>query len=71
MPYYGNYESHRVEFEGYVKHETDLAILFQYGEKEVWLPKSHIELENYLIESEKLLTIAIPLWLARQKGLEF
>lgn len=46
--------------------ETDAAYLFDIygdGEKEVWIPKSQIELD------EEDCTFNIPRWLAEEKGL--
>jgi len=51
---------------GEIKKETDLAILFFDGEKEVWIPKSQIESRvNYSDSVE----IEIPAWLAEEKEL--
>jgi len=56
------------EFTGIIKHQTDRAILFYDGVKEVWIPKSQIEEEDdYEIGEEA--TITIPEWLAIDKEL--
>lgn len=47
-----------------IEHETDDAILFAFGDEEVWLPKSQIDVD----EEEGMLDI--PLWLAEEKEIE-
>ena len=62
------------EFVGTIKFETQHdnpnagAILFDNGNKEVWLPKSQIE-DIDLQANEPLATITIPEWLAMEKEL--
>jgi len=50
------------DFSAEKRHETAAAVLIFDGEKEVWLPKSH--LEDYGDG-----TFAVPQWLAEKKGL--
>jgi len=49
----------------WIDHTTDKAILFFFGDDEIWLPKSQItdldEVAN---------TVEIPLWLAEEKEIE-
>jgi len=51
-------------FEGAIKRETEKAILFevQGGGKEIWLPKSQVELEKSGL-------VMIPKWLVDKHGL--
>ena len=44
--------------------ERHKAILFQIGGKEVWLPRSLIEVD------EKDKTVALPAWKCEQEGLD-
>ncbi len=55
-----------LEFVGTIKFETDKAILFYDGSKEVWLPKSQIE-DIDLESASPLASITIPEWLAYKK----
>ena len=56
-----------VELEGYIKAQTDKAILFDYEDVEDWIPKSQLESSDALVE-ETLISITIPEWLAKEKG---
>ncbi len=51
-----------IDIAGYVRHETDAAILLFDGEREVWLPKSKIEDNGDG-------TWGMPEWLAMEKEL--
>jgi len=56
-----------IEISGQKKHETDRAILFFDGKKEIWLPKSQIEdLEE---RGKGVIIVTIPEWLAVDKEL--
>lgn len=58
--------SDHVTLTGEIKRETDKAILFFDGTREVWLPKSQLEdRSNYSDGTE----ITIPTWLAEGKEL--
>ena len=48
-----------------VKHETDKAFLVTDGAKDVWLPKSQVELYP---EGDTAI-VTMPEWLAKDKGL--
>jgi hypothetical protein len=52
-----------VDIAGAVRRESDKAVLFFDGTKEVWLPKSLVEWDA----GER--TMAMPEWLAQDKGL--
>jgi len=58
----------KVEITVEVIKETELAVLVTDGDEEVWLPKSHIETDEDFI-SGVAIEIAIPEWLANEKGL--
>ncbi len=68
--------SNIIELEGYMKTETDGAILFssEINECFVWIPKSLIEIDDSLYESDKIydykrVTILIPENIALEKEL--
>jgi hypothetical protein len=46
--------------------ESDMAILIDDGDNEVWLPRSQIEYET---DKEGFTTVTLPEWLAMDKGL--
>ncbi|WP_291208920.1 hypothetical protein [Hyphomonas sp.] len=54
-------------------HETPAAVLVtDDGTREVWLPKSKIEIEhtgNYDHRRREVLVVSVPEWLAKDKGL--
>lgn len=54
-----------IEFDGYVVHETDAAVLFHVDDvdEDIWFPRSVCELDI----SET--SIRVPHWLARNKSL--
>jgi hypothetical protein len=62
--------SKEVEIEAEYIHETDLALLINDGDQEVWLPKSQIKYD-YVQGSDSLLEIIVtmPEWLAIEKEL--
>lgn len=53
---------------GEVRYQTDRAILFYDGAKEVWLPKSQIEDPEEFAVGEAI-DVLLPEWLAKDKGL--
>lgn len=55
-----------VSLQGEIRRETDLAILFFDGSREVWIPKS--QLEDRSVYSDGV-EIVIPRWLAEEKEL--
>lgn len=54
--------SNLIDIAGEIRRETDHAILLFDGNKEVWLPKSQVE-------DNRDGTIAMPEWLAKERGL--
>lgn len=68
MPYNRNEMD---EYFGMFLYESDLAILVDFdGESDgVWLPKSKIEYDDGDYERGDPITVAVPLWLAEDKGL--
>jgi predicted RNA-binding protein (virulence factor B family) len=58
-----------VEIFGEVKAVTDMAILLDDGDVEVWLPLSQIESETDDYEKGDEITVFIPEWLAEEKEL--
>jgi hypothetical protein len=57
-----------IELSGEIRFETERAILFCDGNKEVWLPRSQIE-DIDLTTSPPSAVITIPEWLAENKEL--
>jgi hypothetical protein len=57
-----------IEIEGEIITDTDYAILLFDGSLEGWVPKSLIEVDPEFYEFEKLVTVSMPIWLARDKG---
>jgi len=55
-----------ISLQGEVRRETELAILFFDGSREVWIPKS--QLEDRSVYSDGV-EITIPRWLAEEKEL--
>lgn len=49
-----------------VRHDTELAVLIFDGEREVWLPKSQVEIVH---ESDGSTVATMPEWMAIKKGL--
>jgi len=47
-------------------HTTEKAYLLQFGEKEVWFPKSQAVINMPIHKN----TVLVPRWLMNQKGLE-
>lgn len=54
--------SNIVDIAGEIRAETDKAVQFYDGERTVWLPRSQIEIGDNG-------TVAMPEWLAMDKGL--
>lgn len=57
--------SNLVDVTGEVRQDREKSILFFDGTREVWLPKSQIEIES----KGKLVEVTMPEWLAQEKGL--
>lgn len=57
------HKSDLVDIAGEIQHQTERAYLFFDGVQKVWLPKSQCEWD----ENER--TMAMPQWLAYEKGL--
>lgn len=47
--------------------ETSKALRLDFGELEVWLPKSQVEMTEDTVN--KTVEVDIPKWLAKEKGL--
>ncbi len=63
-----NEEVDYVEVEGVIKRHTPLAVLFDVGKVQAWIPKSLIISEEEDPDSE-LITLEIPEWVALKDGL--
>lgn len=50
-------------------HQTDKAILFQFGDEEVWVPLSQID-PSYLPLEEDGGEVAVQFWLVQEKELQ-
>jgi hypothetical protein len=55
-----------IELFGTTMKETDLAVLIDFGDQELWLPKS--QLDEYPDEDDEG-TVILPEWLAINEGL--
>ena len=61
------YNNDLVSVEGEVQHETDQAILVDFGlEDKVWLPKSQLEDWPDVLDFGDIM---LPQWLAEDKGI--
>lgn len=49
-------------------HETEKAYLIDDGDKQVWVPKSMVDHNDYAVES-KAVTMSIATWIAEEQGL--
>lgn len=59
-----------VEIACQVRYKTDRAVLIHDGEREAWIPFSQIEnLGPDDIEKDSYITLLIPTWMAKEKGL--
>jgi hypothetical protein len=62
------YEAFDMEYEEYdveLVHETEKAILIQYGDRQVWLPKSELyEFAEFIYDPNEEITIYVAEWLA-------
>lgn len=58
-------QSDLIDISGDLRHETTMAYLFHDGTREVWLPKSMVEIETI----GSVATATMPEWLALEKGL--
>lgn len=58
-------------FEGTFVHQTDMAVLVQAGDEDIWIPKSQIaeDLDWDDYEKEDDIEFTIPEWLAEEKGM--
>ena len=51
--------------------ETDKALLCDVDGEEVWIPKSQIQDDSEVTEKGDMGILAIPAWLADEKGLDY
>ena len=61
------FKSDLIDIAGIIVHQTERAVLFNDGDREVWLPLSHVELG--LIGPGRSVTATMPEWLAQEKEL--
>lgn len=60
----------KIEVSVTFKHETDRAVLINDGDKDIWLPKSQIEIEGGEFPEEgEACELLVAEWLAKDKGL--
>jgi len=63
-------EAEKVEVSVTFKRETERAVLVHDGDKDVWLPKSQIEIEGGEWPKEgEACDVLVAEWLAKNKGL--
>ena len=63
-------EAEKVEVSVTFKRETERAVLVHDGDKDVWLPKSQIEIEGgEWPEEGEACDVLVAEWLAKDKGL--
>jgi hypothetical protein len=60
------YASDLIDVSAMLRGETDKAVRIFDGTKEVWLPKSQVEVER---GTAGRVTVTMPFWLAHDKGL--
>lgn len=63
----GHQDGELVEVFGVIKKDRENAILLDDGEYQAWLPKSLIEIDDD--DSEDVVTVTLPEWLAIEKDL--
>ena len=51
-----------------IRHETDAAWLIYDGSKNVWVPKSQVEIDPPNAQPRDQVTVTMPHWLAKDKG---
>ena len=51
-------------------HQTDKAILFEFGDEEVWIPLSQIDPADLPLEDDVGGEVSVQFWLIQEKGLE-
>ena len=58
-------DDEHIDFDGYVVHRTDAAVLFfvKEADEEIWFPLSQVQVDDGDT------SILVPLWLARERGL--
>jgi len=61
-----DHASNLVDIAAELRHETGRAFLIHDGTKEVWLPKSQVEVE---CSGGDRVIVTMPEWLAKDKGL--
>lgn len=60
----------KIEVSVTFKHETDRAVLINDGDKDIWLPKSQIDIEGGEFPEEgEACELLVAEWLAKEKGL--
>lgn len=63
-------EGKPADFTVYVEHETELALLCVFGDRQVWLPKSQISYADSCCGvKETTISISVPSWLVKKYGL--
>lgn len=58
------------QHEGTVIAETEAALLVEIDGEEIWLPKSHCQFDPEEPGVGEDVTVTMPRWLAKAKGLE-
>lgn len=69
---YFHKESQPVKIDVTIENETDLAFLVNDGDRSVWIPKSQLigfDWDAPIMMPITAMTITIPEWLAKAKGL--
>lgn len=61
-------DAEKIEVSVTFQRETDRAVLINDGDKDIWLPKSQIEIDDLLEEGEPC-KVLVAEWLAKEKGL--
>lgn len=63
-------KSNLVDIACFVRMETSRAVLINDGHREVWLPKSQVEVDEAgSTNGELCATVTMPFWLAKSKEL--
>ena len=63
-------DAEKIEVSVMFKRESNLAVLVNDGDKDIWLPKSQIDVEGGEFPEEgKSCELLVAEWLAKEKGL--